>query len=116
MDCVQELVDFNELRLEQCLSLVNSLVYEIGHLHALVMILLGGQVELIEQDRADSDQLFMRYLEGSIGFFHREIGVEKISQLVRVLILDDVRELKAWRSALLLGLKHVQGDSRLPGV
>ena len=50
VDMVQELIDFNELGFEQCLRVVNALVEHFRQLYAVEMILLGLQVEFVEQD------------------------------------------------------------------
>ena len=47
VDCVQELVDFDESRLEECFRPVDSLVHHLREFDTLVVILLGSQVEFV---------------------------------------------------------------------
>ena len=75
VDRVQECIDFLQTGLSERLDLTDSIVDHGGQLMPLVRILLGGQVEFVEDDLADLDDLLMRELEIFVCNRHPKVRV-----------------------------------------
>ena len=75
VDRVQECIDFLQTGLSERLDLTDSIVDHGSQLMPLVRILLGGQVEFVEDDLADLDDLLMRELEIFVCNRHPKVRV-----------------------------------------
>ena len=78
VDRVQECIDFLQTGLSERLDLTDSIVDHGSQLMPLVRILLGGQVEFVEDDLADLDDLLMRELEIFVCNRHPKVRVHQI--------------------------------------
>ena len=59
-----------------------------------ISVFLGGKIELVEDDLADFDDLLVRQLKVLICHGHFEVGVDKISESVHILVTDNRRKVR----------------------
>ena len=73
--CVQEGVHFFQTGLRQHLNRVDPIVDHRGELLPLILVFLGGHIELKEDDLAHLDDLLMRQLKVFVRYGHLEVRI-----------------------------------------